>query len=158
MQGNIVGLLMNPKGCILHGTRSGQAYTKLEEYNSTVNFVRSGAIDSKGNRLGWSVTIGTDRYCVHSHSYWGWNAGEHSDEYVAAEFAQSHEGEAITPQQLDMFEHWWRTEVKPKWPDIPLVFINHSELPQGIAAGKTDAFPRGFEAEALRARIIERLT
>lgn len=157
VEGFFISALVNPQGCILHGSRSGQDYNKLEEYNSTVNFVRDGAYDAEGTPLGWNVTIGEDRYSIHNRKRWGWNAGKHSRDFVAAEFAQAKVGEPITDAQLDMFEHWWRSVVMVDYPNIPMFFINHSELEQGIAAGKTDAGRIGAEANMLRERIMERL-
>lgn len=155
VQGNVIGTLLDPEGCILHGTRSDQPYNKREEYDSTVNYVRNGT----DGITGWNVTIAEDRYCEHmSPKQWGWNARGHSRLFIAAEFAQAKVGEPITDKQLDMFEHWWRFKVKPAHPNIPLFFINHSELEAGIADGKTDAARRGAEAEALRERIMERLS
>lgn len=149
----MVGTLINPQGIIVHGTQSGLARPRLEEYNSTVNYVRSGA-----SGYGWNVTIHEDRYCKHfSTRQWGWNARYHSGSYVAAELVQAQIDDLITDGEIDLFVHWFNAEVLPVWPNIPRVFIMHSELEAGIADGKTDAAKRGQRADALRARILERL-
>lgn len=123
-----------------------------------MNFVREGAYDSEGTPLGWHVTIGEDRYCTHMPvTKWGWNAGGDSRRWVAMEFVQARIDDLITDGMIDMFVHWFRNIVLPIWPNIPQVFMMHSETEQGQSIGKTDAARRGAGANRLRNRMIERL-
>lgn len=151
--GNTVGTLVLPRGFLLHGTQSGVPSNKRDEYERTIRFVRNGAIDSQGSRLGWNTTIAEDRYCIHSEGRWGWNARQHSSQWVAAEFAQSMIDEPITDDQIDMFVHYANAEQ----PLIPRVLIMHSETEAGVSDGKTDPARRGVLADRLRARVMERL-
>lgn len=152
------GALWSPRGILVHGTQSGQPYNHWQEYQGTVNFVRNGAYDSKGTPLGWHVTIGVDRYCTHMRpTEWGWNAGDDSKRWVACEFVQAQIDDLITDGQIDMFVYWFENEVMPIWPNIPQVFMMHSETAQGQSIGKTDAARRGAGANRLRNRMIERL-
>jgi hypothetical protein len=143
-----------PKGVILHGSRSGRAISRREEYEGTRNFARGGA-----NGLGWNITCGEDIYAVHLASgIWGWNAGEHSSVYLGCEFAQAVEIWDITDAQVRAFAHWIKGSVLVRWPDLDLRATDalpmHSELAQGIRNGKSDVFFRGSaRGTQLRARI-----
>lgn len=144
---------MTPGGFLLHGTQSGVPGPKRVEYERTVQYVRDGAIDSQGSRLGWNCTIAEDRYCIHSESWeWGWNARQHSSQWVAVEFAQAQIDELISDGQIDMFVHYANAE----HPRVSREFIMHSETEAGIQDGKTDAAKKGQRADALRNRIKER--
>lgn len=152
MHGNIAGTYTSmPVGVILHGTRSGQDYSVEQEYQATLNYVRSGA-----SGLGWSVTIGDGKICEHmTPRYWGWNARGASSKHLAAEFSQAKLGGAITDGQIDAFCYWFLKVARGTWPALPMAFPNHSELPEGIADGKSDVEPRG--SHSVRDRILARL-
>lgn len=152
VQGNTINNFTGtPAGVILHGTRSGQPYTVEQEYQSTLNYVRSGAAG-----LGWNITVGEGKLCGHiSPKSWGWNARQHSSEYLAVEFAQAHLGDLITGAQIDAFCWWFLNSARTLWPLLPMEFPNHSDLPAGIADGKSDVEPRG--QHTVRDRILAKL-
>ena len=101
--GTVAGFFSSaPRGIILHGTRSTRDYDELREYEAPVRWVRPGAAG-----LGWNVTVGPDRIAEHlSPRQWGWNAREHSSDYLAIEFAQSRPGAAISDRQVRAAA-WW---------------------------------------------------
>lgn len=150
--GNVAGrYATTPVGVILHGTRSGQPYTTDQEYQATIRFVRSGA-----GGLGWSFTCGNGVIAVHmTPQQWGWNARSASSKHLACEFAQANLGDPITDAQIDAFCWWFLNVARAAWPNLPKAFPYHSELPQGIADGKTDVEPRG--QHSVRDRILARL-
>ena len=134
---------------ILHGTRSGRDWTTAEEFAATCRYVSGGA-----GGLGWHATISDNELAIHlpPHHY-GWNARAASGRYLAVEFAQPTADRAISDAQVAAFV-WWFALARVDWPDLPLVFPMHSELPEGIADGKSDVFPRGsYRAAELRDRI-----
>lgn len=142
-----------PTGILLHGSRSGRPQSLLNEYIGTANWAASGSHD-----LGWNVTVGDNRYCVHMTArQWGHHAREHSRSYLAVEFAQPTVNDAITDGQVAAFVAWWRADVLPVWPMLtgnltPLPA--HSEMPAGKRDGKTDTWPAGDPRnEQLRQRI-----
>lgn len=152
VQGNVAGSFTGtPAGVILHGTRSGQPYSVEQEYQATLNYVRSGA-----GGLGWNITVGDGKVCEHvSARHWGWNARGASRIHLAVEFAQAHLGDPITDRQVDAF-CWYLLNVwQPIWPNLPWAFPNHSDLPEGVADGKSDVEPRG--EHSVRDRILARL-
>lgn len=143
-----------PVGIILHGSRSGQAWSIGREFVSTRNYATSGI------ELGWNATIGPDAYSVHMTAReWGWNArSPASQTLLAVEFAQAQLSDPITDAQVRAFVHWYEHEVMPMWGALDLsadaALPMHSELPAGVQDGKTDAFTRNSErANDLRARI-----
>ena len=150
--GNIAGsFTTTPVGVILHGSRSGQPYTVEQEFQATLNYVNSGAAG-----LGWNITIADGKVCEHmAPRYWGWNARNASKIHLACEFAQAHLGDEITDGQIDAFCWWFLNVAREAWPGLPMAFPNHSELPEGIADGKSDVEPRG--ENSVRDRIIARL-
>lgn len=138
-------------GVILHSTRSGQPYTVEQEYRATLNYVNNGA-----GGLGWNITVGGGRVCEHfSPRYWGWNARGASNRHLAVEFAEANLGDGVTDQDIDSFCWYWINVWKVAWPGLPPAFPYHSELPEGIADGKTDPEPRG--QTSVRDRIMARL-
>lgn len=156
MRGNAAGRFSTPpQGVILHGTRSGEPYDTYQEFEATVNWVRSGAAG-----LGWHATIGDDEIAIHLQpDEWGWNARGASSQYLAVEFAQAGSDDEITDGQVRAF-CWWLGRVRLRWPRLPrAALIAHSELPEGIADGKTDVYPRWDERlPRLRWRIAARLS
>ena len=150
--GRIAGsFTIPPMGVILHGSRSGQPYTVEQEYMATVNHVRNGA-----NGLGWNITVGNGVVCEHmTPRYWGWNARGASNRHLAVEFAQANLGDLITDAQIDAFCWYFTNVMKVAWPGMPRAFPYHSELPEGVADGKTDPEPRG--EHSVRDRILARL-
>lgn len=137
-----------PLGVIIHGSRSTLDYNELQEFAGTVRYAGKGA-----EGLYWSVTLGPDKVCIHGDiARWGWNAKQHSRDYLAAEFSQSKEGGLVSDSQFDAFAWWYKNEALVKYPSLPRVFIMHSELPAGIADGKTDLV-RIAQANEIRARI-----
>lgn len=137
-----------PLGVILHSTRSGQAFGIQQEFDATVNFVRNGA-----DGLGWNLTVGDLVIATHLEPRaWGWNAREHSNKYLAAEFAQARHGGLISDGQVSAFCWWFMHVARAAWPNLPAEFPNHSDLPAGIRDGKSDPEPRG--QHSLRDRIL----
>lgn len=123
---------------ILHSTRSGQNYNTTQEHNATVNYVKSGA-----DGLGWTATIGDGVICYHmSLDEWGWNARAASSKWLAVELAQAKLDGPILDSQIEAAAAVW-IEARSIWPSLPLKFINHSDLPEGIADGKSDVCRRG---------------
>lgn len=91
---------------------------------------------------------------------WGYNAREHSDDYLAVEFAQPTADYTITDGQIAAFIWWYKTVAVVRWPHLktltPEMLPLHSELAAGIRDGKSDAYPRGdSRADQLRQRIID---
>jgi hypothetical protein len=156
--GQVAGLYATqPRGIILHGSRSGKKQDPLKEYAGTVNW----AVKNPEG-LGWTATIGPGVYCVHmTCKQWGWNAREHSRDFLAVEFAQPTIADPITDAMVAAFAEWYRVEVRRAWPLLTprvLVLPMHSELPAGKRDGKSDAFmPDSPQAKDLRARIYAAL-
>lgn len=154
--GTVAGVFAaRPKGIILHGSRSGQRWGVQQEFDSCRNFAAGGA-----NGLGWSASIGPDAYSIHMTAReWGWNArSPASQTFLAVEFAQATLPDPVTDAQVRAFAHWYTHEVVPVWGALYLAddaaLPMHSELPSGVADGKTDAFTRwSARADDLRARI-----
>lgn len=154
--GTVAGTFAHkPSGIILHGSRSGQQWSIGSEFDSCRNFAAGGA-----GGLGWNVTVGQDEYSVHMTArQWGWNArSPASQTLLAVEFAQAQLVDPITDAQVRAFVHWYEHEVVPVWGALDLsadaALPMHSELPAGMADGKTDAFLAWSErANDLRARI-----
>lgn len=140
-----------PYGVILHGTRSGQSWDRLDEFMATVNYVRSG-----GDGLGWHATIGEGIIALHMPpDRWGWHAGSYSRTWLGVEFAQPAPDHEITDAQVAAFAWWWRHVATQRWPELQPHFVAHSETQQGIQAGKSDPFPVGdVRNDALRRRIL----
>jgi hypothetical protein len=153
-----------PKGCIMHGSRSGvTGNPKAKEYTGTAGYEVNNNQD-----LGWNATIGENVVAVHlTPQQWGWNARAASSKYLGVEFAQATVDEPITDAQVAAFADWWVTRVMPAWPGIPQRFPSHAEI-DGTADygpyvdGKTDAFPKNDpRMEDLVSRVmraIEALT
>lgn len=148
-----------PKGFILHGSRSGVAgRPKEQEYQGCVSWCLNNPDD-----LSWSATIGENKYAIHMPAqYWGWNARKASPNYVAVEFAQATNSEAISDAQVDAFVHFVKNVVQPAWPSIPLVLKTHAEVEKsgetGKIDGKDDVFPFGDQrAKELKDRILSKL-
>ncbi len=142
---------MTPVGVILHGTRSGQDYSIEQEYRATLNYVRSGA-----SGLGWTCTIGENAIALHmTPRYWGWNARSASQRHLAVEFAQAKLGDEITDKQVSNFCWWFLNVARETWPNLPMAFPNHSDLPEGVQDGKSDVEPRG--EHSVRDRILAAL-
>lgn len=142
--GHVAGTFATqPKGVILHGSRSGKEWSLWEEFLSTARWAANAS-----NPYGWNATIGEDVYSVHiPATHYGVNAGTlESSQYLAVEFAQATVHQAITDKQVAAFVDWYREAVLPHWPGLKLgsdaSLPAHAELPQGIAAGKSDVFPR----------------
>jgi len=149
-----------PKGVILHGSRSGRASNPIgAEYTGTANYEVNNP-----DGLGWNATIGDGFVAVHMDArHWGWNARGASDDYLAVEFAQPTESNAITDGQVQAFVDWFRRDVQSVWPNMPLNFPTHAELdgtPEygGYHDGKTDVFSKGSPStDQLRGRILATL-
>lgn len=140
--------LATPDGVILHGTRSGRFWTVYEEYRATLAFVDAGA-----GGLGWNVTIGDGERTDHlPPNRWGWNAREHSDDYLAVEFAQARLGDLITDGQVQQFADWFIRVARKRWPSLPMNFPEHYELPAGQRDGKSDCDPANPGQLASRCR------
>lgn len=140
-----------PLGVILHGTRSGQPYTTDQEYDATIRFVAGGA-----GGLGWNATIGNNKIDKHINpGAWGWNAREHSSQYIAVELAQARRGDPITDSQVQTFARYFVETLRPWWPSLPVNFPEHYELPAGIRDGKSDCDPDhpGLLARRMKAAI-----
>lgn len=143
-----------PSGIILHGSRSGQAWTIRAEFDSCRNFAASGA-----NGLGWNATIGEGAYSIHMTArQYGWNARYHSKSFLAVEFAQATAQRPITDRQIEAFDAWYWNVVVKTWGELPLqnddALPCHSELAAGRVDGKSDAFPFGDpRGDDLRTRI-----
>ncbi|MPZ68617.1 MAG: hypothetical protein GEU71_03720 [Actinobacteria bacterium] len=154
VRGNVAGKLRQPLGTILHGTRSGKAWSTDQEYASTVSYVRNGA-----GGLGWHVCVGNDVVCIHMEpEEWGHNARACSDDYLACEFAQARLGDPITDAQVRAFVWWWLRCTRA-FPHLPEYFPTHSDLDASGATGKFDGKSDPFlasdrsGADELRARI-----
>jgi hypothetical protein len=149
-----------PRGCILHGSRSGRRSNPLAaEYAGTASY----EVNNPAG-LGWTATIGDGVVAVHMDArHWGWNARAASRHYLAVEFAQPTNANEITDGQVRAFCDWWRTHVLPVWPGIPHFFPSHAEVEHsgetGVRDGKDDAFPYGDpRMDDLRARIVANLS
>jgi hypothetical protein len=148
-----------PGGVILHGSRSGRASNPMDaEYSGTANWE---VINPEG--LGWNATIGHDVVAVHLDArHWGWNARAASPKYLAVEFAQPTNANAISDGQVQAFADWFRQHVLTVWPNIALNFPTHAEVEvwgeTGYHDGKDDVFPFGdIRVDQLRARIMAAL-
>jgi hypothetical protein len=153
--GNSAGAFdATPKGVILHGTRSGRGYETDAELRATVRYVEAGA-----GGLGWHATVGEDAVCEHLRpGLYGWNAREHSSQYLALELAQADVSRPIGDGQVRAAA-WWIAQARAVWPALPLVFPSHAELAAGVRDGKTDPYPRyDPRMEDLRSRVLRRLT
>jgi hypothetical protein len=133
----VVGAISTPRGFLLHASRSGAAHDNAREFAALCNVARS---NEQG--LGWHASIGPGVVAVHmSPTMWGWNAREHSRDYIAAEFSQGQLWGEIEDSQIDAYCWWVQNEVLPVWPNIPRVFVHHAQLAAGIRDGKTDVYP-----------------
>lgn len=143
-----------PKGFLLHSSRSGLAHSEYDEFLSTAAYCQNNP-----DGLSWHASIGPGVIAIHMRpQVWGWNArSPASSEWIAVEFSQGRLGDPIGDEQVDAFCAYAVGRVKTVWPAIPLVFINHSELAEGIADGKSDAYPIGPQADAFKARVAARL-
>lgn len=148
-----------PKGFILHGSRSGNSsLTKEQEYQGCANWCLNNPDD-----LSWNATIGENKYAQHmSAGVWGWNARAASDNYIAVEFAQTTKNEPITDAQVDAFVAFVKDSVLLIWPNIPYVLVTHAEVENtgetGKRDGKDDVFPFGDpRAAELKKRILDKL-
>lgn len=146
-----------PKGVILHGSRSGNAGNpKDKEYLGTARYEQSNTAG-----LGWHATIGEGKVAVHlTPQEWGWHALQASKVYIGVEFAQATVDEPITDPQVAAFADWFKTRILTAWPGLPLHFPSHAEADKefGVSQGKTDAFPLGDpRMDDLRARIMAAL-
>lgn len=152
---NIQGTFASqPLGVILHGGRGG-GLTISADYASTRN---SGHTRVDG--IGWNASIGEDVYAVHmGANQWGYNAGDESATYLGVEFGQP-DIRDITDGQVRAFVAWFRRDVAASWPNLTLTATQtslpaHSQLAQGIAAGKSDVFPANDRRlQELRDRIL----
>ena len=148
-----------PKGVILHGSRSA------DDSKSTHDEFVGTAAWNGGNPdgLGWNATVGDDEIAIHLEpSEWGWNARAASSSYLAVEFAQPTQSQAISDGQVRAFCWWLRAHVLKHWPEMARHFPTHAEVEAWGETrhqdGKTDVFPlRDARANELRARIIARL-
>lgn len=150
----MAGVFANtPAGVILHGSRSGTGNNTAQEYTGTARYAGSGI------ELGWHLTIGDDIYAEHmTPKQWGWNARAASQKYLGVEFAQATVALPISDAQVRAFCWWFKNVARVTWPNLPTTFPMHSELPEGIADGKTDVFPKGdSRGDELRTRIMARL-
>ena len=123
-----------PQGVIIHGSRSGRDWSAMEEFEATVRWAVSGA------------------------NGWGWNAREHSREYLAVEVAQAREGDPVDDFTVLALAWYIKNVLRAYWPDLPDNYPMHSELPAGQRDGKTDLYPPGPDADAFRARLLNALT
>lgn len=145
-----------PHGVILHGSRSGKRQSIAAEYRSTAGYATQ-------TDLGWHATLGERVYAVHMDAYsWGWNARAASSRYLAVEFAQPTEADAITDGQVDAFVAWFRDVALRAWPSLPRNFPTHAEVEArgetGAWDGKSDVFSNGsLRTDELRDRIWKRL-
>lgn len=99
------------------------------------------------------MTIGEGEIAEHlTCGSWGWNARKFSSEYLAIEFAQAHENDAITDAQVRAFAWWFLNMARARWPSLPTTFPTHAELDKTLVVpdGKTDCF---IDGTAIRARI-----
>lgn len=148
-----------PKGIILHGSRSGKdGNPKAAEYLGTARYEVNNP-----DGLGWHATVGENVVAVHlTPREWGWNARAASDKYLAVELAQATVDEPITDAQVDALADWITTRVLPVWPRLPMYFPTHAEVERsgetGQRDGKTDVFPDQARADELRGRLMARLT
>lgn len=137
--GNVIGTLTQRKGMIVHSTRSGQNYNTTQEYNATINYIKAGA-----DGLGWTATVGDGIVAMHMKiGEWGWNVRGASDEWVAVELAQAKLDGPILDSQIEGVAAVWIKAREYYGTTFPLHFVNHSDLPEGIADGKTDVCRRG---------------
>lgn len=156
--GNVAGwFTAYPKGIILHATRSGNIYySESEEFVGTVNFVKAGA-----GGLGWNALVGPAIVAEHMGlTEWGWNAREHSPEYLAVEVAQPYYGAPISDATFRALV-WYLRRAFGLWASLvpsAETLPYHSELPAGRRDGKSDIFwPQDPEGAAFRDRLIEAL-
>jgi len=144
-----------PKGFLLHSSRSGLARSEYDEFLSTAAYCQSNPAG-----LAWHASIGPQVVAVHlSPRQWGWNArSPASYEWIASEFAQGRLDDPIGDEQIDAFCWYALHEVRPVWPDIPLVLIHHSQTVSGQRDGKSDIYPIDDpELAAFNERILSRL-
>lgn len=146
-----------PKGVILHGSRSGKrGNPKASEALSTARYEQANTLG-----LGWHATLGMRWVALHlTPREWGWHALQASKVYLGVEFAQATADEPIADEQVDAFVDWFRTQVLPVWPNLPLHFPSHAEADRefGVSQGKSDVFPLSDSRMGdLRARIMARL-
>jgi hypothetical protein len=139
-----------PLGIIVHGSRSEQSERTIdEEFTGTVSYASGGA-DGKA----WNVTVGDRCWARHAGPQkWGWNAREHSSDYLAVEFAQPNLGDPITDGQIEAYVDWYVTDVVPWWGRVVTPTVMHAALLAGIRDGKSDLFPIGREGDAFQARL-----
>ena len=146
-----------PKGVILHGSRSGRpGNPKRAEYEGTARYEQTNP-----GGLGWHATLGMNRVALHlTPQEWGWHAMQASRVYLGVEFAQATVDEPITDEQVAAFCAWFERHVRPVWPGLPLHLPSHAEADRefGVNQGKSDVYPLGSpRMDELRARIMARL-
>jgi hypothetical protein len=132
-----------PKGVVLHGSRSGTSNSSNQEFDGTRNWAKNNP-----SGLGWNVTVGENRISIHlTPDEWGWHARAASDDYLSVEFAQATAKVPITDGQIHTFVWWLKEHVFKRWPDMPWHFPTHAEVERwgetGATDGKTDVFPFG---------------
>ena len=159
MPGHIAGRFQTqPKGVILHGSRSGSSKATLgQEFSGTAAWAQNSS-----HQLGWNATIGPNAVAIHIEpQFWGWNARAASRVYLAVEFAQAVEDWEITNEQVKAFCWYFLQRLRDKWPTLPAYFPTHAEVEKsgetGIYDGKTDVFSSKERSDALRARINQEL-
>jgi hypothetical protein len=164
--GRVAGeFALPPKGIVLHSSRSGctltpagEPWTTMHEFQSTCNWAKNAA-----NEYGWNVTVGPNVWAAHMRpTQYGINCGtKASGEYLAVEFSQALLGQPIVQEQVTAFAAMWRDYIVPVWPHLAateaanrLLLPAHSEMPQGVADGKTDPWPKATaELDQFRARL-----
>ena len=146
-----------PKGVVLHGSRSGVASNPIEkEYVGTANWELNNP-----NGYAWHATIGENKVALHlTPKEWGQHDPWASQEYLGVEFAQPTVNNPITDAQVAAFADWFKTRVLPAWPSIPLHFPSHAEVDReyGQNQGKTDVYGlNDSRMDELRSRIMTAL-
>lgn len=157
-----------PRGIILHSTRSDTDNTIEQEFNGTVNWAHGNVQRNPITReiwyLGWTVTIGKLVYARHMPvNAFGWHAAGWSSLYIGMEFAQAKRGQRIHEDQITAACAYLWNEVRPRYPDLfyaikdaktyprlRQLMPEHWETPPGRDYGKTDVDSNNPGALAMR--------
>ena len=155
--GNHGGLRSTTKGFVLHATRGGLS-SQEAEYSSCVNWFLNPASEASS-----TIVIGPSGEITEMVKLpvVCWTTAQHNAEYAAVEMAQGKVNEPLTTAAVDSLVWYLKNVFFKNYPNLTPSAITlpfHSELPQGISAGKSDLWTRGDpNGIAWRNALIERV-
>lgn len=128
----------------------------MQEFEATAQYAQTNP-----DNLCWHATIGDGIVAIHlAAEAWGWSARAFSSDYLAVEFAQPNLGDPISDAAVAAFAWWWLNIARVRWPELPRLFVNHSEVDRLLQTpdGKTDLWPaQSRQAADFRQRILARV-